>query len=228
MWSLPDINSLNARAAANAKNLQREVRRKRKPNCEHWNCNAKAKFSYLVYDIFSADPKGVIHLCESHDGSSGDPLEGYFTCAHCERVMAENYTWELYYTHLDDQTVCLSCAAEIYFADEQNWIAPATVNQVVLIPKGPPLFDSQSGVLNVARCPHVLAVKQPVPAEILFVDNAEFDNCNGHQISGDNLLEVIKRLDQPFCPVLDAAYQFAVSIGIYVRGKKEPVLKSAA
>jgi hypothetical protein len=135
---------------------------------------------------------------------------------------------ELYYTHLDDQTVCLSCAAEIYFADEQNWIAPATVNQVVLIPKGPPLFDSQSGVLNVARCPHVLAVKQPVPAEILFVDNAEFDNCNGHQISGDNLLEVIKRLDQPFCPVLDAAYQFAVSIGIYVRGKKEPVLKSAA
>jgi hypothetical protein len=63
----------------------------------------------------------------------------------------------------------------------------------------------------------VLGVKQPLPAGVVFHDNAEFDSSSGHQISGENLLEVIKRLDQPFCLVLDGAYQFAVSIGIYVR-----------
>jgi len=80
-----------------------------------------------------------------------------------------------------------------------------------------PLFDPATGVLNVARCTHVLSVDQPLPAGIKFVDNAEFDSCDGHQISSRPLLDIIRELDTPFCPVLDAAYQFAVSIGIYTR-----------
>jgi hypothetical protein len=83
------------------------------------------------------------------------------------------------------------------------------------------LFDSTNGQLDLARCRHVLGVKQPIPAGVMFAENAEFDSCTGHQISGECLLDVIKRLDQPFCPVLDAAYQFAVSIGIYLRNSAE-------
>ena len=58
-------------------------------------CQSRATRSHLVYDIFSDDPKGVLHLCETHDGYSGDPVEGYFTCEDCERVIAENYTGKL-------------------------------------------------------------------------------------------------------------------------------------
>jgi hypothetical protein len=230
MWSLPDINRLNANAASNAKRLEREARRKRKPNCEHWNCNESATVSHLTYDIFSDDPKGVLHLCEHHDGYSGDPMEGHFTCSSCHRVMVENYTWERYETRNEDgESICLKCAAEEYFSNEKNWLLPSAIESVVLQPKGPPIFDPATGVLNVARCRHVLGVSQPIPEGIEFFENSEFDSCSGHQISGDNLLSVIQRLDpqQPFCPVLDAAYQFAVSIGIYVR-KGNPALEQAA
>jgi hypothetical protein len=63
MWSLPDINSLNSRAASGAESLKRQVRSKRKRKCE-----MPAVRSYLFYDIFSDDPKGMFHLCEEHDG----------------------------------------------------------------------------------------------------------------------------------------------------------------
>jgi hypothetical protein len=230
VWALPDINRLNATAAANAAKLRRQARSKRKPACEYYGCPNRATMSYLTYDIFSDDPKGAIHLCEHHDGYSGDPIEGYFTCARCTRVMAENYTWERYVVELDGEQICLKCAAEEYFTDPDNWIAPSAITQVVLSPGGVPLFDPAGGVLNIARCRHVLGVKQPVPPGIEFVDNAEFDSMDGHQISGDDLVDVIKRLDQPFCPVLDAAYQFAVSIGIYVRNgqQQEQAQKEAA
>jgi hypothetical protein len=215
MWSLPDIVVLNARAAANARNLKRAARRKRKPHCEHHRCAQPARRSFLVYDIFSDDPKDVLHLCDNHVGYSGDPAEGLFTCAECNRVMVENFTWELYYTWLDGEKVCLKCAAEIYFADDLHWIEPDAVDAVVLAPDGPPLFAD--GVLNVARCPHVLGVEQPLPKGVRFVENCEFDNVDGHQISGRDLLQGVRDLAQPFCPVLDAGYQFAVSIGLYVR-----------
>jgi hypothetical protein len=228
MWSLPDIKFLNDRAAANAASLKREAKRKRKPKCEHWNCKSKATRSYLTFDIFSADPKGILHLCEAHDGNSGNPTEGYFTCAHCERVVVENHTWEYYRIELDGETVCLNCAAEKHFGAPENWLDPRAVKEVILAPEETEFFDAASGVLNVAKCRHVLAVKQPVPVGVRFVDNAEFDSGTGQQISGDRLLDIIHRLDRPFIPVLDAAYQFAVSIGIYVRTESAADLKEAA
>jgi hypothetical protein len=238
MWSLPDINRMNANAAAKATKVKREAARKRKPNCERCECFGRkrpADVSFLIYDIFSDDPKDVLHLCQDCVGQSGDPWEGYFTCDGCGRVMVENYTWERYQTELDGASLCLKCAAERFFADEDNWIQPKLVKEVVLAPYNPrlngenlPLFDPATGVLNVARCQHVLGVRQPLPKGIKFSDNAEFDSMDGHQISGRWLLDIIAELDEPFCPVLDAAYQFAVSIGLYTRQPKRRASRRSA
>ena len=223
MWSLPNIKALNDRAAANRRQIQRESKLKtsRKHPCEY--CTRPSTRHLKWWDIFSDDPKGVTHLCEDHyeQGASDD---GFFDCARCHRRVADHYTWEQYGVVLGGELVCLRCAAEEYFADVANWIEPKLVKAVVLVPHNPrlngenlPLFDPTTGVLNVARCRHVLGVSQPLPAGIKFLDNAEFDSMDGHQISGRKLLDIIQELDEPFCPVLDAAYQFAVSIGLYVR-----------
>jgi hypothetical protein len=163
MWSLPDINRLNATAAGQAAKLKRQARARRKPKCECWNCTDRATVSHLVYDIFSDDPKDVLHLCEQHDGYYGNPHEGYFICDECQRVMVDHYTWERYAITVEDRTLCLCCAAVEHFAGPQNWIDPRSVSEVVLTP-GEPRFDSETGVLNLAACPHVLAVKQPAAA----------------------------------------------------------------
>jgi hypothetical protein len=226
MWSLPDINRFNRRAAEQA--TQNLADAAQGPpagqQCECYGCDNHAVCSEPWYDIFSDDPKGLVHTCDEHDGSQ---VPDTFRCETCNRLMADHYTWERYQ---DSEGDCLTCAAQKYFADDDNWIDPAGVKRVVLKPYDPrrnggnaPLFNPKTGVLNIARCKHVLGVKQPVPDGIEFVDNAEFDNCDGHQISGDDVLDIIHRLPagEKFCPVLDAAYQFAVSIGIYVRNSVE-------
>jgi hypothetical protein len=224
MWSLPDINRMNARAAASQRRLTHEARLKtpsRKFPCEC--CHEPSVHHWPWYDIFSDDIKGVTHLCEEHyqDGR-GD--EEFFECDSCGRRMIDHITWERYSVNVGDQTLCLKCAAEEHFSDSDNWIDPRAVKQVVLVPcddrrngENVPLFDPATGVLNVARCRHVLGVKQPVTAGIRFVDNFEFDSMDGHQISGVNMLDTIRSLSVPFCAVLDAAYQFAVSVGFYIK-----------
>ena len=68
MWALPDIKAMNAAAAANAKKLRRAARRGpgKKQVCEVFGCDEKATRSTPHYDIFSDDPKGLIHTCENH------------------------------------------------------------------------------------------------------------------------------------------------------------------
>jgi len=146
--------------------------------------------------------------------------------------MVDHYAWERYQVVIGDTVLCLKCAAKQYFSDPKNWIDPKLVKSVVVEPYDPrkngtntPLFSPRTGVLNVARSPHVLGVKQPLPRGIAFVENAEFDRMEGHQISGRSLLGVIRELNQPFAPVLDAGWQFAVSIGIYVRSGAGAALK---
>jgi hypothetical protein len=228
MWCLPNIVSLNARAAANAKNLKRALRRGpgKRQKCEVYGCQQHAVESVPWFDIFSDDPKGLIHVCEA---CPADAVEGFFRCEACERVMIDHITWERYEVVVGGRTLCLACAAEEYFADPVNWIDPKLVKEVGFDRNGAPLFNPATGFLNLARCRHVLGVKQPLPAGIKFHDNAEFDSCDGRQISGDNLLNIVQGLDaQPFCPVLDAAYQFAVSIGFYVRSSEPAALAKAA
>src|ERR1041384_1271916 len=88
MWSLPDINRLNACAAANAKNLKRQAARKRKPKCEIYGCTHRSTDSTIWFDIFSDDPKGVVHTCAEHSWADDPDL---FACDACRRVMVDHY-----------------------------------------------------------------------------------------------------------------------------------------
>ena len=216
MWCLPDINAMNARAAANAKKLMRAAGRRpnKKQKCEVYGCGQPAVESVPWFDIFSDDPKGLVHVCGE---CRPDAVEGFFTCEGCQRLMADHISWERYQVELDGQTLCLACAAKRYFATAENWIDPAQVRAVVLDRRGSVLFEPETGILNVSRCRHVLGVKQPEPAGIKYFDNFEFDSEDGRQISGGEMLTRIQELVEPFCPVMDGAYQFSVSIGIYVR-----------
>lgn len=218
MWSQPCIAKLNERAAdkAEQKKLHREVQRAKSHNCEvcGWRGeDKKADFGYLWHDIFSNDPKGAIFLCEEHDGSTGLPMEGYFTCDECYKVFINNYTWENYFTNDDGDVICLPCAAKRYIARNINWVS-----------------TSGSEEVDIRKAPHVIGVDMPLPEGIKLFANAEFDSMDGRQISGDLIKEIIERAkDQGYTevlPVLDAAYQFAVSIGIYVR-TSEWVLRAA-
>lgn len=218
---------MNARAAANATAINREAKLKKsvKHPCEC--CGQPSTHHEKWFDIFSNCAKGVRHLCQKCD-EDGRGNEGYFVCDSCGRLMVENYTWEIY-RHIDpdsDEVQCLSCAAKSYFADDANLIDPKQVKSVVLEPGRGELFED--GVLNIAHAPHVLGVKQPVPKGIRFVDNYEFDNTSGRQISGGNMFFDIQQMDRPFFCVCDAGWQFAVSVGIHVREKSTAQLRLAA
>lgn len=205
MFSLPDLNRLNAEAARNKHDLVAQVGPPENHTCEV--CALPAIAGGLYYDIFSDDPKGAIFLCEDHKESIN---EGLFVCDACNRRMIENYTWERY----EKDGLCLRCAAKLHFENEDNWINPKDVREI-LYEQGSPLFET--GQLNVFAAQHVLGVKQPVPKGIKFVANAEFDSFDGHQISGFDFESKLRSLDRPFALVLDAGWQFAVSVGIYQR-----------
>ncbi len=226
MWSLPDINRLNAEASSQKSRLEKAVRTgilNRKKLCCEWHdhdspsrCEGELRH-YLWRDIFSPDPKGIITLCEHHDGYYGNPTEGYFFCDDCGETYAENYTWELYYAHTDEGSqVCLPCYAARIIADEDRWIQLTDENIEVLS------FE------QVRKAPHCIGVEMPIPKGIRFVDNAEFDSGDGHSISGSGvagLRQTLLQLKADGVPrallILDAAYQFAVSIGVYAPADAE-------
>lgn len=216
MWSLPDITRLNSHAHDNRVALQNAVEtgylngERLTCECAGWgrtDCTEEMRHS-LYYDIFSDDPKGILTLCSEHDGYFGNPTEGYFTCADCQRVMVENYTWERYSTIVDDEELCLPCAAKRYIADPDNWIR-LTPEDIAVI-----TFEV------VRQAKHVIGVRMPVPQEIEFIDNAEFDSSSGTQISGSNIQNILTDAmnagHKRALLILDAGYQFAVSIGVYV------------
>lgn len=62
----------------------------------------------------------------------------------------------------------------------------------------------------------------PVPAGIRFVNNVEYDSYDGHCINGggvEELQETLRQLkdegEDRAILILDAAYQFAISIAVY-------------
>jgi hypothetical protein len=236
MWSLPDISRMNAEAATQQDKFKLACETGEldgeKLECE-WHghddpsqCEGELRH-YLWFDIFSDDPKGIVTLCEHHDGYYGSPSEGYFECDGCNRVFAENYTWELYYAIHEGSQLCLPCFAYEVLRDEERWI---------------PLTDERIDALtfnHVRKAPHCIGVRMPVPKEIRFVNNVEFDSMDGHCISGgglDELKETLRTLQEEgetkAILILDAAYQFAVSIGVYAPTHEpgemaEPELKVA-
>lgn len=218
MWSLPDITRMNSEAFQQNKKLERAAHTgildRKRLKCEwegHYEpCEGELRH-YLWYDIFSDDPKGILTLCEHHDGYYGSPSEGYFICEDCERVMVENYTWEHYDTMVGECTMlCLPCAAARHLAEPDNWIQ---------------LTDERIDGIDfeeVRRAKHVIGAEMPVPKGIRFVNNVEFDSMDGHCINGggvEELQETLRQLKEDgedrAVLILDAAYQFAVSVAVY-------------
>lgn len=214
MWSLPNINSLNANAKSCAtayNDILAAVRKggDHEHKCE--NCGAHADHAELVFDIFSDDAKDLLTLCDSCYNRGADE-SGNFRCEHCDRLMVENYTWELYRVEMNGETWCAACAAKEYFGDDDNLIDASEIQSVVM-DKSKPLF--KNGVLNIAKAKHVLCVEQPTPEGVRFLKNWEFDSYTGHQISGCNMLNDLKLLGGEVFIVMDGAYQFACSIAAY-------------
>lgn len=219
MWSLPDLQRMNSEAYQMRKKLERAARTgfldRKKLKCE-WaehdepsHCEGELRH-YLWYDIFSDDPKGILTLCEHHDGYYGSPSEGYFECEGCNRVMTENYTWEMYRADTDYGTFCLPCYAANELLNPDNWI---------------PLTDEAINGLtekSIRKAKHLIGVKMPIPQGIRFVNNVEYDSMDGHCINGggvEELKETLRQLrddgEDRAILILDAAYQFAVSIAVY-------------
>lgn len=218
MFSLPDIRGMNERAAKNGKAVRQAAKTGKldgKPlSCEFFmaprNCDGKVT-GEPYYDIFSDDPKGLISLCKHHREDYSDTPEGYFRCEECNRLMVENYTWELYKIVKDGVTLCLNCARKAWLEKPGNWI---DLNGKL------PQFP-----LDVIRkAPHLIAVGQKCPPELTFIGNAEFDSTDGHQISGEDIRAMLTEAKgnghERAILILDSAYQFAVSIGVYVDADK--------
>lgn len=224
MWSLPDIQRINSEAHINRRKLQQasrtDVLNGERVPCEHGeNCQGPL-FHELWYDIFSDDPKGIVTQCEFHRDQYGTP-EGFFWCDGCCRLIVENYTWELYSTtNTEGEKICLRCAAEEYIADDDNWIA-LTGEDIAVI-----TFE----VVRGAR--HVLSVRMPVPTQISVFDIITLDSSTGGLVRGftyadptpdqgvETLRDILNRAKDAghhrALLILDGAYQFATSIGVYV------------
>jgi hypothetical protein len=215
MFSLPAIKEMNERASKSAKSLLKAVKTKKlgktSLTCEHSDHGCQGELRvYPWYDIFSADPKGVITLCEKHDGYYGSPDEGYFECGDCGKVYIENYTWENYYNDDEDGRICLNCYAKRVLADEGHpaWCKTDGSEEIT--------FE------RIRLAPHIIAVQGPTHG-LEFLGNTEFDSMSGECISGGGESEIENLLKEAAAKgygrallVLDAAYQFAVLIGVYV------------
>ena len=215
MWSLPDINRMNAEAVTQQNKFKLACETGEldgeKLECE-WrghddpsSCEGELRH-YLWYDIFSDDPKGIVTLCEHHDGYYGRPTEG----GGSNKVFTENYTWERYEAIHEGDSLCLPCYAYEVLHDDDRWIQ---------------LTDEKINQLSfnqVKKSPHCIGVKMPIPKGIEFINNVEFDSMDGHCISGggvEELKETLRELQtdghKRAILILDAGYQFAVSIGVY-------------
>lgn len=213
MWSLPDIQCMNNEAVA-----RHEARKKSKK--EPWvdrtcnYCDKPATNAEEYFDIFDDKiPKGHICTCDEHFEYHGGAHEEYFLCDSCGHLMVENYTWERYQIVLPDDDeqwpMCLRCAFKKYVADKRHWLH---------IPPGNMGLDRLKGI------PHVIAVDSHYhEKKLAFIGNAEFDSMDGHQISGEPIGDIAKQAikEHGSCIILmDAAYQFAVSFGVYVKKQK--------
>lgn len=201
MWSLPDIDRLNEQAEKNAKRKQRDPLKGQECSC----CGKNAEHIEEFFDIFGDKPKGHIYRCEGCNEEGGIP-DGYFYCTRCNKIHIENYTWELYKTESRGDEVCLNCALNDYLGCEENWIR-----------KGQEVDMTLTGLDTL---PHLIPVSGRYHKKRLkLVGNVEFDSMNGRQISGDSLSNVLGRAfekSRKAVVIMDGAYQFAVSFGVYV------------
>jgi predicted Fe-S protein YdhL (DUF1289 family) len=232
MWSLPDLKRLNEDAVKFNSTLNQVVITGKTEDGEplvcEWaghdgKCEGEVR-AYEYYDIFSDVPKGYLALCERHDGYYGSPSEGYFECDGCQKIFVENYTWELYRHDDEGGTFCLNCYRENELADDENWLNLTDQNINALT------FD------RVRQAQHLIAVGQDTPAELTFIGNVELDGSTGGRLTGfsscedtpdggvEELRDLLRKAKEQGYErailILDAAYQFSISIGVYCPAKK--------
>ena len=252
MWSLPDIGKLNAAAAEREEMLKTAgedpIATKIDPDTgeifecfcdwDHERCtkpeedvdpSEEDKAPHLsvepYYDVFSEAVKGYVAMCEYHRDHYGHP-EGYFYCSACDRLMAENYTWERYATILDSEEVCLRCAAERFFDMETGETWEETEIAWLSIEDAKEKFSDFD---IVRQAPHVLWVDAPadvIPEGVKEMGVAVFDNMSGKDICGDpSIVDLIEQArDEGYeevTLVLSAAWQFAVNISVMARKQVE-------
>jgi hypothetical protein len=227
MWCLPNIQTLNERAVAEGPKLKKLMQKinqrlRHQETCDL--CEEKAKHADQYFDIFSETPKGLIKRCTKHMEDRGFEGDDVFECVTCNRWMVTNYTWENYFRIVDEGRQCLPCAAKEYIADKDNWIG---------------LTDEDIAVVTwdvIRKAPHVLAHAMPVPDEIKFHDSVTMDSSSGGVVRGCSSADstphlgvaeirgILERAKEEGYTrallILDAAYQFAVSIGIYTDPEK--------
>ena len=224
MWSLPDIQRLNAAAVINRHALEDAILTGMLHGehviCNNADENCRGSLTYeLWFDVFSDPPKGIVGQCAYHRESHCAPT-GYFRCEICRHLFVERYTHEFYSINTSKGLMCLPCAAEYYIANPSNWIE---------------LTEATIAALDFERvqlAAHVLAVGMPVPKAIEFAGNVEADTATGGRVIGSTLCEratdgtvqaikdilhgLRKRGIRRALLVIDAAFQFSVSLGIYI------------
>jgi hypothetical protein len=211
MWSLPDINRMNERAAQDAKINKKKTEKQLCRGQVCGSCEKKATHASPYYDVFSDDPKGYIYQCEQHweDGIN----EGFFHCDQCGHFMVENYTWENYFYNdpITGEQTCLNCALDNELEDPDNWIS--SPDEVT--------WD------KIIKSQHLIPVEgHHWEKSLRFIGNVEFDSMSGVKLYStreagvQDMKDLVKSaLDQSdkCIIIMDGAYQFAVSIGVYVK-----------
>lgn len=154
MWSLPDIQRLNAAAVTNRQALEDAVLtgvlhgEQVVCNDADENCCGSLRYE-LWFDVFSDLPKGIVGHCAHHRELHGVPTN-YFRCDVCRHLFVEIYAHEPYSINTNKGLMCLPCAAEYYIGSPSNWIELTEANIETL--------DFE----RVRIAAHVLAVGMPV------------------------------------------------------------------
>ncbi|MDD5529535.1 MAG: hypothetical protein PHX21_05835 [bacterium] len=227
MWCLPSIERLNNEAIARRKSEKKKTAKQilRGKVCEF--CGTRKATTFVDYfDVFSNVPKGKIFICKKCDeeGKIHDNDDSYFYCDSCNRWMITNYTWERYDTWDEENGhLCLNCALKRAIANPGNWLKKEDIEKLT--------------VEQIQRCKHLIPVEGTYyKQELEYINNVELDNfCGGRLIDSSTCgtpnsglqeikkicLETLKEHDEVML-LIDGAYQFSKSIGIYVR-KQSPI-----
>lgn len=227
MWLLPNITAMNQAAATGKAALQQALHSGIDPatgeliECDL--CDATATERQLYFDIFSDDPKGIVGTCDQHEGYE---QENFLYCSRCEQLFIRNYTWESYSHISEGEEICLNCWADEVLADDSPyWIDLER-------------FRPEQFTWDILRlAPHCIAVsgerRVTDKHSLTLIGNVEVDNFTGGRVVssshsepgyGGSVAEVATKLQDAQADgfkravvLVDAQYQFATSLGIYVK-----------
>ena len=214
MWALPDIGRLNADAASASHRalIKKQLQGKKRVDCKFCDQPACPESIQEYYDIFSDDPKGVVGLCEEHLNYYGG-IEGvddlYFSCSNCNRLFVDHYTWERYIHYTEHgETLCVNCRAKEYVEDQDNWI-PLSYERICSLTYS-----------EIRASEHVMAVNGPTPEGIKYFDGESQCDTSNERFALEIQKILLRAQSEGYSEailIMDGAFQFTFSIGVYVR-----------